>query len=116
MVDEMCKMPCDLRIGRPVIGQRRGDSLRLAEFVDLDDPWRDGATGRLPDQTASKDHGKEQIAESDEPPVASLKTSRADTLVPGLTSLLIRRLRLWRPTVADRRATEHRYRASPINA
>jgi hypothetical protein len=39
----------DLRIGRLIEGIGWADALRLAETIDLNDPGRNGALGRLPD-------------------------------------------------------------------
>jgi hypothetical protein len=109
VLDETRQMPGDLRIGRPVVRNRGGDRLRLAEFVDLDHPGCDGATGSLPDHAAGETRGEKQIAERDQPPVARLDTGRADALVPDLGSLLIWRLRLWGAAVADRGTTKHQW-------
>jgi hypothetical protein len=44
-------MEGDLRIGRLIEGIGWADALRLAETIDLNDPGRNGALGRLPDKT-----------------------------------------------------------------
>src|SRR6516162_6423241 len=82
-------MPCNLRIGRPEVCDSCGDGLRLAELVDLNHPRCDGAARRLPDQAACQARSKKQVAERNQPPVPSLDTGRADSLVPGLHRLLI---------------------------
>ena len=54
LLDEAREMPGDLRVGRPVVGGRRRDRLRLAELVDLHHPGRDRAARRLPDEAAGE--------------------------------------------------------------
>ncbi|NIJ57473.1 hypothetical protein FHS82_001299 [Pseudochelatococcus lubricantis] len=54
LLDEATEMESNLRIGRAIVGRRRGDRLGLAEPIDLHHPGHDGAACRLPDQGRSK--------------------------------------------------------------
>jgi hypothetical protein len=107
ILDETREVPSDLRIGRPVVGDRGGDGLRLSELVDLDHPGRHGAACRLPEEAAGKTCGEEQIAEREQAPVAGLDARGADALVPDLRRLLKGRLGPGGAAIADRCAAKH---------
>ena len=106
LLDEAREMPGDLRIGRPIVGDRWCDRLGLPELVDLNDPRRDRATGRLPDQAGRKPDAQEESAKGDETPVPGLHARRSDALVPDLAGALIGCLGLGRHAVADGRSSE----------
>jgi hypothetical protein len=67
-------MPGDLRIGGPIVGDRRRDRLGLAKAVDLYDPGCDRAPRRLPDETAGKAAAECERGEKAEPPVFGLNS------------------------------------------
>src|SRR5690606_16988223 len=94
LLDEAAEMPCDLRIGRAIVGSRRRDGLGLAELVDLHHPRHDGSLYRLPDERSGEAAGENQRAEGHSAPVLRLHAGRADTLVPDLRGFLVWRLGL----------------------
>ena len=108
-LDEVRKIPGDLRIAGRVVGGGGRDGLRLAELVDLHDPGDDGAVGRLPDETAGETHGQRERAEGHQPPVLGLHPGRADAVVPNLGGALIGGFRLGRSAVANGGAAEQRH-------
>ena len=101
-------MPGDLRVSRTIIHERWCDRLGLPELVDLNDPWRDRATYRLPDQTGSQATAHEEGAKERQTPVPGLHACRSDTLIPDLARPLIGCLGFGRDAVADGGTSEHR--------
>ena len=65
--------------------------LRLPELVDLNNPRRDRATDRLPDEARGQPTAHQQCAKEGETPVPGLHTRRADAFVPNLPGALIGR-------------------------
>lgn len=107
MLDEAGKMPGDLRIGRTIFGERRGDSLGRTEVVDLDHVRNDAAARRLPGEGRAEPGGQGEAAHCHEAPVAGLDAGGADALVPDLGCLLVGGDGLGRGAVSDAGSSEH---------
>src|SRR5262249_52022571 len=105
--DEAREMKRDLWIGRLIKGARWGDRLGLTEMINFHDPRSDRALGRLPNQTCSKSAGQQQASESHHPPIPGLEACGANTIVPNLRCLLVRRHGLWRAAVMHGWSFEH---------
>ena len=106
LLDETAEVEGDLRIGRPVVGRRSGDGLRLAEIIDLHHPGHHGPSRRLQDKCGSEACREDQRAEGHIAPVLGLHASRADALVPDLRGFLVRRLGFGRFAVMGRWTSE----------
>src|SRR5208282_6110512 len=105
-------MPGDLRVRRPIVGQRRRNRLRLAEFVDLHDPGRDCTAGGMPDQAGREAAAEDQCSEEGEPPVPRLDSCGSYPLIPDLAGSLIGRFRIGRLAVTDCWPPKHGYSPS----
>src|SRR4051812_35494954 len=100
-------MEGDLRIGRLKEGIGWADALRLAETIDLNDPGRNGALGRLPDKTGCEPCRQDQRTERHQPPVSRLHARRTDAVVPNLRRFLIGRYGRRRAAIMNGWSLEH---------
>ncbi len=89
VLNEAGEVPGDLRIGRAILSERRGDGLCRTETVDLDHERNDAAARRLPGQHRAEPGGQGEAAERHEAPVVGLDAGGADALVPDLGCLLV---------------------------
>src|SRR5699024_1084896 len=94
----------NLRIIRLIRHISLAHRTHLSSVIHLNDIGRDNGLRRAPDEPCGHEQRQQQTTKGHEPPVFSLDASRANTIVPGLSSRLIRCGRLWRLGVAHLRS------------